>query len=134
MTRVLLDTSAIVAFLDADDAQHEAVVGAFEQLADDELVTHGYVVAESIAVTRRRLGVDATIALLDDVLPAVAILPVDVALHAQAQQRYRSSLPTDVSFVDHVSLALIEREGIGMALALDADLAARGVRLLPVSQ
>lgn len=134
MTRVLIDTSAFVCFLDADDPRNQSIVSAFEQLAGDELVTHGYVVAESLAVTRRRLGVEATISLLDDVLPAVDILPVDVALHAQAQQGYRNSLASGVSFVDHVSLALIEREAISAVVALDADLAASGARLVPASQ
>jgi predicted nucleic acid-binding protein len=131
VTRVLVDTSALLALLDADDPRHAAVVEAFENLRDEELATHGYVVAESLAVTRRRLGVDATIALLDDVLPALDILPVDAALHSLAQHRYRAALPTGVSFVDHVSLALMEREGIHKALVLDADFAAADMQLLP---
>ena len=130
MTRVLVDTSALVAFLDADDPRHAEVVATFEELAFDDLVTHGYVIAESLAVTRRRLGVEATISLLDDVLPAIELLPVDT-LHAHAQQRYRSSLPSGTSFVDQVSLAVIEREGITTALVLDTDFAASGVRMIP---
>jgi predicted nucleic acid-binding protein len=83
------------------------------------------------AVTRRRLGVEATIALLDDVLPTIELLPVDAQLHAQAQQRYRATLPTGTSFVDHVSFAVMEREGIATAFVLDADFAATGVQMLP---
>jgi predicted nucleic acid-binding protein len=131
VTRVLVDTSAVVAFLDADDPRHADVVATFEALASEELVTHGYVIAESLAVTRRRLGVEATIALLDDVLPTIELLPVDAQLHAQAQQRYRATLPTGTSFVDHVSFAVMEREGIATAFVLDADFAATGVQMLP---
>ena len=87
MTRVLVDTSALLAFLDADDPRHRAVVDTFAKLAGDEMLTHGYVVAESLAVTRRRLGLGATISLLDEVLPALEILPVDGALHDTAQRR-----------------------------------------------
>ena len=131
MTRVLVDTSALVAFLDADDPRHQAVVATFAALEDDDLVTHGYVVAESLAVTRRRLGLEATIALLDDVLPAIEILAVDSALHVHAQRRYREALPTGVSFVDHVSLAIIEREAINKAFVVDPDFAASGVQRVP---
>ena len=134
MTRVLVDTSALVAFLDVDDPRHADVVSAYRALAYDDLVTHGYVIAESLAVTRRRLGVDATISLLDDVLPTIELLPVDEATHARAQQRYRASLPAGRSFVDQVSLAVIEREGIERAFALDPDLAAGGVELVPPSR
>jgi predicted nucleic acid-binding protein len=131
VTRVLVDTSAVVAFLDADDPRHADVVATFEALASEELVTHGYVIAELLAVTRRRLGVDATIALLDDVLPTIELLPVDAPLHAQAQQRYRASLPSGKSFVDHVSFTVMEREGIATAFVLDAGFAATGVQMVP---
>ncbi len=131
MTRVFVDTSALIAFLDADDARHAAVLTTFADLASDELVTHGYVVAEALAVTRRRLGLEATIALLDEVLPVIDLLPVDTALHPEAQQRYRTALPTATSFVDHVSLLLMERDGITTAFVLDPDFAAAGVQILP---
>ena len=131
MTRVFVDTSALMALLDGDDPSHQAVVRAFQESADDELLSHGYVVAESLAVTRRRLGVEATVALVDDVLPTIEILAVDAGLHAQALRRYRAALPTSVSFVDHVSLAVIEREMISTVLALDPDLRATGSRLIP---
>lgn len=131
MTRVFVDTSALIAFLDADDPRHAALVTTFAELASDELVTHGYVVAEALAVTRRRLGLEATIALLDELLPVIELLPVDTGLHAAAQQSYRASLPSGTSFVDQVSFGVIQREGITKAFVLDADFAATGVELLP---
>lgn len=129
--RLFVDTSALVAFLDADDARHAEVVAAFAALASDELVTHGYVIAESIAVVRRRLGVEAVITLLDDVLPVVELLPVEPELYASAQARYRASLPSGVSFVDQLSFGLMERESIGAAFALDTDFASAGFDVVP---
>lgn len=131
VSRVFVDTSALLALLDADDPRQADVVGAFAAFRDDELVTHGYVVAESLAVVRRRLGVEATVVLLDDVLPALDLLPVDVEVHAAALREYRASLPSATSFVDRVSLAVMAREGITTALALDPDLARPGLALLP---
>jgi predicted nucleic acid-binding protein len=97
----------------------------------DDLVTHGYVVAESIAVVRRRFGVDGVVALLDDLLPIVDLVPVDGDLHGAALARYRAALPSATSFVDQVSLAVIARERVDAVFALDDDLAAAGVRLVP---
>jgi len=133
VTRILVDTSALLAFLDGDDPRQALVRSAFEDHVDDELVTHGYVVAESLAVVRRRLGVAAVTTLLDDVLPAIELLSVDVELHLSAQRRYRASLPTGVSFVDHVSLALMDREGIRTALVLDADFDRRDIEIIPAT-
>ena len=131
MSRVFVDTSALLALLDADDPRHQATLSAFRDRAERELVTHGYVVAESLAVTRRRFGVEGAITLLDDLLPAIDLLPVDAELHATAQARYRASLPSGTSFVYQVSLVLIEREAIETALALDAVFAAAGIAVRP---
>jgi predicted nucleic acid-binding protein len=132
VTRAFVDTSAFLTLLDRADPRHQRAAGAFTELvAASELVTHGYVVAESMAVTRRHFGVDGVVALLDDLLPVVTILPVDLAAHTAAQAQYRASLPSGISFVDHVSFVLIERERIPVALALDGDFARTGVAIIP---
>jgi predicted nucleic acid-binding protein len=133
VTRILVDTSALLALLDADDPRQDSVRATFVEHPDDDLVTHGYVVAESIAVARRRLGIDGVIALLDDVLPAIGLLHVDPDTHATAQARYRASLPSGVSFVDQVSFVVLEREGIDTALVLDSDFARPGLTVIPAA-
>lgn len=126
-----MDTSALIALLDRADPRHEAVRSTFLDLADRELVTHGYVVAETLAVARRRFGVGGVIALLDDLLPVLAVLPVEPSLHASAQARYRASLPSGTSFVDLVSFGVMTQEAIDTAFALDADFVAAGVDVIP---
>ena len=131
VSRIFVDTSALLAHIDADDLRHEAVRQEFAAHRDDELVTHGYVVAEALAVARRRFGVEGVIAVLDDLLPAIVILAVEPSLHATAQSRYRASLPSGTSFVDQVSFAVIERDAIETAFALDPDFAAAGIAVVP---
>jgi len=128
---VFVDTSALIALLDRADPRHEAVRSTFLDLTDRELVTHGYVVAETLAVARRRFGVAGVIALLDDLLPVLAVLPVEPSLHASAQARYRASLPSGTSFVDHVSFGVMTQEAIDTLFALDADFVAAGVDVIP---
>ena len=131
MTRVFVDTSALIALLDADDPRHGAALTTLLEIANRELVTTGYVVAESIAVVRRRFGVEGAVTLVDDLLPLVDVIMVDPSMHAAALARYRASLPSGTSFVDQVSLHLIAHEAIEAAFALDADFAAAGVEVLP---
>ena len=131
MSRLFVDTSALLALLDRSDPRHRATTEAFAEMALDDLLTHGYVVAESIAVARRRFGVDGAKALIGDLLPIIELVPVDPAMHAAALARYRAALPSGTSFVDQVSLAVIARERVNAVFALDGDLASSGVTLIP---
>ena len=129
--QVFVDTSALIALLDRADPRHEAARSTFLDLADRDLVTHGYVVAETLAVARRRFGVEGVITLLDDLLPIINVLPVEPAVHASAQSRYRASLPSATSFVDQVSFGVMAQSSVETAFALDADFSAAGISVIP---
>jgi hypothetical protein len=89
------------------------------------------VVAEALAVVRRRFGLEGTVALIDDLLPLIELLPVAPPDHAAALAQYRASLPSGTSFVDRVSLHVIGRDSIDTAFVLDPDFTAAGVTILP---
>ena len=129
--QVFVDTSALIALLDRADPRHEAAHSTFLGLADRDLVTHGYVVAETLAVARRWFGEDGVITLLDDLLPIIEVLPVEPAVHTSAQSRYRASLPSGTSFVDQVSFGVMAKASIETAFALDSDFATAGVSVVP---
>jgi predicted nucleic acid-binding protein len=131
VSRVFVDSSALLTLLDRADARHAAARDCFVGLVDADLVTHGYVVAESLAVARRRFGVDGAIALIDDLLPVMDVLAMDPATLAAALARYRGSLPSGTSFVDQVSLEVMMREGIETAFVFDTDFAGAGISLIP---
>ena len=61
MTRVFVDTSALLAILNRDDAQHAAARAAFQRLAASSatLVTTSYVLAELYDLLGRRMGAEA---------------------------------------------------------------------------
>lgn len=126
-----VDTSALIALLDGQDPRNPAVVAALASMERDRLITHGYVVAESIAVARRRLGPEAAVALIDQILPTVETLAVSGEQHRDALRRHRSSLPSATSFVDQVSFVVIEALGVKRVFALDTDFEAIGVDLIP---
>jgi predicted nucleic acid-binding protein len=128
---IFVDTSALLALLDRADPRHREASDAFASFADDALVTHGYVIAESLAVTRRRFGVDGVVALIDELLPPIDVLAVSPEEHRTAVAQYRASLPTGTSFVDELSFHVIRRDSIEVAFALDPDFVSSGARTLP---
>ncbi len=127
---VVVDTSALFALLDGRDANHVAAVGFWTDPDDEDLVVHAYVVIETLALVRSRLGQAAVTALVDDLLPAIRVEMVDRPLHDASLAEHRR-LGGGTSMVDRVTLAFAVRHGITRAFAFDSDLVAAG--LVPVA-
>jgi predicted nucleic acid-binding protein len=123
---VVVDTSAFFALLDRRDAHHASAVAFWTDPDDEDLVTHAYVLVESVALVRARLGAEAVEALVDDILPAIRVEMVDRPLHEASLADLRR-IGGGTSLVDRVTLAFAARHGIGRAFAYDADLAAEGL-------
>ena len=90
---VFVDTSALYALLDAADAGHERALLGSERILGEELLTHNYVVIETVSLVRRRLGAEASARLTDEVLPAIKIVDVDEALRAAPSRRFALRSP-----------------------------------------
>jgi uncharacterized protein len=123
---VVVDTSALFALLDRRDAHHGSAVAFWKDPDDVDLVTHAYVVVESVALVRSRLGAAAVNALVDDLLPAVRVEMVDRPLHEWSLADLRR-IGGGTSLVDRVTLAFAARHGIARAFAYDADLVREGL-------
>ncbi len=123
---VFVDTSAIYALLDRSDDAHAQALRARDRLIGDDLVTHSYVLAETISLVRRRLGPDATARLMDEFLPALRIMDVDDALRSRATVAYRDTVSSAVSFVDRTSFEFMRQLGITRAFAMDSDFSSAG--------
>ena len=128
---LFVDTSGIIALVDRDDAAHAGVVRAFSMGRDEPLVTHAYVVVETLAVVRRRFGAAVAADLVGRVLPALLVHEVDPELHASALVAFRETIESSVSLVDRTSFAFMRREGIGRAIALDVDFRTAGFEMVP---
>src|SRR5262245_66600616 len=63
---IFLDTSAIYAWTDSADRNHQAAVEALQQIlgSGEQLMTHNYVLLETITLIQARLGVAAALNLI----------------------------------------------------------------------
>lgn len=120
MTRsVLWDSSAILALLDADDADHARAVSVANIIASDRrpsFITN-YVEAETHALLVRRLG--RTIArqwLLTGGLPVVPVLPAEERKAKEILARYTDK---DWTLCDAISFAVLDARHVRRAFTFD---------------
>ena len=120
MTRsVLWDSSAILALLDADDADHARAVAVAREIASDarpSFVTN-YIEAEAHALLLRKLG--RTIArqwLLTGGLPVVRVLPAE---EQRAREILARHADKDWTLCDAISFAVLNGRRVGRAFTFD---------------
>jgi predicted nucleic acid-binding protein len=72
---IFVDTSGLMAVLDARDERHVVAHATWRELLDSvpDLVTHKYAVAEAFALVQNRIGMDAVRALHDEIPAPVGI-------------------------------------------------------------
>jgi predicted nucleic acid-binding protein len=118
---VFLDTSALLAVLDADEARHHEAAEIWRRLLerDASIVTTNYVLVETYALTQRRLGSAAVRLLTDEILPVVEVEWIQRDLHERAVSALITADRRDLSLVDAVSFQAMRQRGITRAFAFD---------------
>ena len=116
---VLWDSSAILALLDADDADHENAAETARRIALEtrpSFITN-YVEAEAHALLLRRLGrALAREWLLGGGLPVMRVLPQEEAQAKSILARHRDK---DWSLCDAISFAVLEARGVRTVFTFD---------------
>ena len=131
---VLVETSAFLAVLDRDDANHAAAGAVWENLNQGEsgLVFHNYVMVETSAVILRRLGMEALRVFERDVVPVLEIVWVPREIHEAAAGAQMVAGRRDPSLVDCVSFEVMRRTGLNTAFAFDRHFEEFGYERIPV--
>ena len=121
------DTSGFLAFLDADDPNHNEAVGVWRYLASEAalIVTSNYVVVESVSLLHHRGGIGQVRRFHDDLLGVTAVEWIDSATHAAAFAELLGGSRRGPSLVDLTSFQLMKQRGLRQALAFDRNFAER---------
>jgi len=116
---VLWDSSAVLALLDADDADHGRAVAMASRIASEKrpsFITN-YIEAETHALLLRKLGrALAREWLLTGGLTVVRVRPDEEERARELLARYADK---DWSLCDAFSFAVIDRRGVGAAFSFD---------------
>ncbi len=128
---MLLDTSGLLCYLDADDARHPDAVTYMA--AASYVLTHTFVIAELIALAHvrhfpRRRVLSFVNQLLDN--RGVEIVWVDQTLYRSALSLLDYQLDKSYSLCDAISFVLMQQRDIGDALSTDHHFNQAGFRCL----
>ncbi len=98
MSRVVVDSSVLVAYYWARDSQHTEAIRVMDELASASLIVHPYVIQEVATVLTKRLGLSVAKRFLSEIREGsnVEIPWVDV----QADMHAFRSVTTPLSFTD----------------------------------
>ena len=126
---IFVDTSAVLALASHRDLRHDEARRSFAELlrTGRPLLTHSYVLSESMALLQRRLGRKTATAFAEEAR-AFEIEWVDQSLHDSAVDALRDAR-SGVSLVDQVSFLVMRRRGVDSAFAFDRDFETAGFRL-----
>ncbi len=128
---IFVDSSAIYAWADSADPNHSIALRRLEAILEqeEEMLTHNYVLVESMALLQARLGMAAAVKFARDAKNFV-LEWVDEDLHARAVRELEISKKRQISLVDHISFLVMRQHHVTAAFAFDSDFAAAGFRLL----
>ena len=128
MTRVFIDTSAILALLNRADRAHGAARRIFEGLAARQapLLTTSYVLVETYALLGRRFGPTAVRDFREKFVPLLDVTWVDEDLHERALDEWMRRDSRRLSLVDVVSFLVMREKGVSEAFVFDPHFDAEG--------
>lgn len=95
------------------------------------MVTHNYVLVETVALVQRRHGMSAVRAIVDDVVPVMRVVWVGEGEHLASTAALLAGASRAVSLVDRVSFHMMRRLGIASAFAFDPDFVKQGFAVVP---
>lgn len=128
-----IDTSALFALLDRDDANHEKARDAWTRLLAEEkpLITTNYVLVESFALLQHRLGMAAARSLQEDVAPVLRVEWVTASIHLAGVSALLAASSRNLSLVDCVSFESMRRVGIKSVFTFDPHFSRQGFSCIP---
>ena len=131
MSRVFVDTSALIALVVGSDQAHEEAREGFGRLRAERasLVTSSYVLVETYALLQNRIGLEAVRVFREAFAPLLDVLRVDEAVHERALDDLLVRAVRKLSLVDATSFALMRAHRVDRAFAFDAHFREEGYTL-----
>jgi predicted nucleic acid-binding protein len=126
-----LDTGAIYAFTDRNDADREAVRQVYDN-SKKRFVTHELVLVETFSLVTKRLHKSAAIQTVEALRNSsrVEVVPITSDLLQSGWERCKRYSDKQWDWIDCISFEIMERHGLMEVLGLDHHFVQAGFTLL----
>jgi predicted nucleic acid-binding protein len=130
---VFVDTSALYAVLDHDDADHKEAARRWTQLLEsvEDLLTTNYVLLEASALLQNRLGLVALRMFHERIAPLLRVEWISGQQHAAAVEAVLAAERKKLSVVDCVSFQVMRENGVRSAFCFDRHFRDQGFDVIP---
>ena len=130
---VFVDTSAVYALLDADDANFRRAERSWNELllGQEKMITSNYVALELCALLQNRLGLGAVRDFQESVQPLLSVHWIDGDLHQSGVSAMLAAGKRDLSLVDCTSFEIMRRLGVRKVFTFDTHFRKQGFECLP---
>jgi predicted nucleic acid-binding protein len=130
---VFVDTSAILAVMNADDRFHPAGSAVWRQWSEEhpQLITSNYVIVETAALLQRRMGMEALRSFHQHLRPVIQVVWVTAEIHQAAVTALLTANRRPLSLVDCTSFEIMRTLNLHSAFTFDSHFAAQGFTCLP---
>ena len=129
---VFVDTSALVAYMDAGDDFNKRAVDQYSSLLTDDymLITTNYIMLETIIVIKKRFGLEAVSSFNNNIAPFLKIYWIDEEIHRIGVNSLIMVNRKKISLVDYTSFEVMKRLNIEKAFSFDNHFKSFGFKLV----
>ncbi len=130
---IFVDSSAFLAVLSMNDANRQRARACWGGLIEDDrtLLTNNYVIVESMALVKNRLGLGKVRDFQENLLPFLEIEWVGEEQHILSVQRVLTAGRRRLSLVDCSAFETMRRMDIETAFTFDTHFRDEGFRVIP---
>ncbi len=130
---VFVDTSALMAVLNADDQNHAAAAAVWTDLvtSNEELICTNYILLEAFALVQNRLGMEAVRTFQEALVPLLRIEWIEAEQHSRAVAALLTASRRQLSLVDCASFETMRSAGIDEAFTFDRHFSELGFACQP---
>jgi len=133
--KVFIDTSAILAVLNANDQYHPAAKKAWGEILEQNsrLVCNNYILIEIFSILQNRFGMEAVRLFQSQILPILDVVWVSQQLLQQAMSAFMAANRRNLSLVDCASFETTRQAGISTVFSFDPHFQEQGFIVIPLS-